>query len=271
MGCCESLLCPVPSTTELIEAAKQGDVTLMASLIDNGANMQEKDEDYTSALTHCAYNGHLEAAALLIDRGCFVRVVYNDKGHTPLHASACNGHLAVTQLLIDKGGCVGEFIASTKTKKNVDPKDKKGATPLHLSAQNGHLEVSRLLIANGHPVDVEDHDGFQPLHLSIDKGHAEVSRLLVDKGARFDAMTNSGLTPLEISSKDRPYVEAEAHKACAQIMVEAKDNDTPDKAAKQAARDQHKVYDPEKARRLAKMSSGGKHSGGSTWAFGGGM
>jgi ankyrin len=244
MGCCESLLCPLSESTELIEAAKQGDVALMASLLDQSANkrgkhgrpyIDETDIEGTSALSHCAYNGHLEAMKLLIDRGALdTRIQYNYEWRTPLHSSAYNGHVSVTQLLIAKGGCKGGKMGAVFHKgTQVDPTDKNGATPLHLSAQNGHLDVSRLLITNGARVDAADNDGVQPLHLSIDKGHIDVARLLVDNGARFDAKTNSGLTPLQISNQERLYVGTEAHNACIEFMV-----DEMDKAEAQAAKDE---------------------------------
>ena len=95
--------------TELVEAAKDGDLREVERLIEIGADVNLKDEFYMTALIWAAENGHLEIAEILLDNGADVNAQNdyhdygNDYGSTSLIRAAHHGHVEIVQLLTDNG------------------------------------------------------------------------------------------------------------------------------------------------------------------------
>jgi len=55
---------------ELFEAVKKGDVEKVRELLEKGADVNAKNDDYGFAPLHyAAYHGHVDAARLLIENG----------------------------------------------------------------------------------------------------------------------------------------------------------------------------------------------------------
>lgn len=87
---------------ELIRAARNGNLKKVKLLIQNGADINAKDNIGRTALIYAARVGHLKVAKLLIDKGVDVNAKDN-YGWTALMHAAINGHPEVVKLLIDKG------------------------------------------------------------------------------------------------------------------------------------------------------------------------
>jgi alpha-tubulin suppressor-like RCC1 family protein len=70
--------------------------------LNNGANINLKDEHGNTPLLVACQNGHMNVATLLINRGADVNLA-NIKGNTPLHYSLAYQHGGIAKLLVSKG------------------------------------------------------------------------------------------------------------------------------------------------------------------------
>ncbi len=154
------------------EAAKEGDLAKVKSLIAEGSDVNVRDENGLTPLHLAAYRGHKDVAELLILKGANVNAVNNVKV-TPLHWAAYRGHKDVAELLILKGANVN---AVTMEKGWTGRK----WTPLNYAIYRSHKDVAELLILKGANVNAADGTDTTPLHWAA--GHEEVVELLIKHG-----------------------------------------------------------------------------------------
>ena len=107
------LKCTGCGSTALGHAAKYGHNEIAELLIENGADVDAKDEDGSTPLHLAALMGRKEIAELLIENGADVNAKAMDGG-TPLHYAATK---EIAELLISKGA-------------DVNAKNEKGEAPL---------------------------------------------------------------------------------------------------------------------------------------------
>jgi ankyrin repeat protein len=167
---------------ELHDAAKKGDIVKVRELLQQGADVNAKDNNQWTPLHVAAKYGKTKVAKLLIEQGADVNA--KDKYQlTPLHVAAYYDQTEVAKLLIEKGA-------------DVNAKDNNQWTPLHQAASNGKTEVAKLLIEKG--ADVNARSGIQetPLHQAASNGKTEVAKLLIEKGADVNAKNKYQEAPL---------------------------------------------------------------------------
>jgi len=108
--------CAVTGTT-LPKAALEGQTNVVKSILDNGADVNERGrcdwrwDPSVTALSCAAYGGNLETVKVLIERGADVNASSND-GWTPLMSAAYMGHASIATLLIEKGADVDTAMTS---------------------------------------------------------------------------------------------------------------------------------------------------------------
>ena len=162
--------------TPLLLACWNGHLEIARLLLDRGSTaIDEKSGQGHTPLLRACWRGHLEIARLLLDRGCSAIDEKDGEGDTPLLHACWNGHLEIARLLLDRGSTA------------IDEKDGEGDTPLFRACENGHLEIARLLLDRGSTaIDEKDGEGDTPLFLACDRGHLEIARLLLDRGCSVD-------------------------------------------------------------------------------------
>eukprot|EP01043_Picozoa_sp_COSAG02_P031911 COSAG02_NODE_2107_length_9809_cov_114.047786_3_plen_309_part_00 len=88
---------------ELHLAVAAGDLEDVVRILDEGADIEERDSNGENALMHAAWEGHAEIAQLLVDKG--IDKNNQDRGGDyPLLFAAFRGHLPIVQLLCNSGG-----------------------------------------------------------------------------------------------------------------------------------------------------------------------
>ena len=108
-----------------------GSFEAVKMLLNDNADIEEKNNYNWTPLHVASLNGHSEVVKLLLDKKADIEAKQKDEG-TPLHLASQNGHLEVVKLLLDK-------------KADIEAKTNLGHTPLHLASEKGHSEVVKLL------------------------------------------------------------------------------------------------------------------------------
>jgi hypothetical protein len=158
--CCALLMGCAASNTSLTGAARQGDISLMKTLISSGANVNNIDSaplPFMKSMPplHAAIEaGKVEAVKLLLDSGANPNIRGKNE-YTPLFVASVSNQLAIAKLLIEKGA-------------DVNAKSKYNETPLILAAQYNHTDIAILLIDSGSNVAVRDYHGQSALNYAKD-------------------------------------------------------------------------------------------------------
>jgi len=183
-------------------AAWRGDLTVVERFLDQGTDVNIKDDQFNWTPLHWAtFTSQRATVEFLIAKGADVNAggQWNDP---PLHYAAVNGHKGLVELLLAKGA-------------EVNAKDNGGKTGLHDAAWVGHLEIVELLIGSGADLNAEDGSDRAPLYRAVDKNHPKVVGLLATNGADVNARDKYGRTPLfRAVSKNYPKVRNFGHERC---------------------------------------------------------
>lgn len=180
-------------------AAGRGADTVVQTLLDHGAKVDDRDRcHHNTALHDASKAGMIGAATILLDSRADANA-RNTHGDTPLVMASRKrspASLELAGLLVARGGDVN--IPGSGSPSEVVGNDAEMADfrPLHHAALNGDLALAKLLVDNRADVNAASTNGYAPLHLAMAGGHLEVARLLLDRGARVNARDSHGNTPL---------------------------------------------------------------------------
>ena len=159
---------------------------LAKQLLENGADVNAKDEDGNTPLRITVRENAPHLAKLLINNGADVNVKDPLRGEGLLHDAAGSNATETAAILLENGA-------------DVNAKDERGKTPLHWAALRNAPEVAELLMSNGADVNAKDMPGRTPLHWAEMKGAQEVVTMLISNGAIVDVKDNSGKAPSDVS------------------------------------------------------------------------
>ena len=154
----------------LYRAAWSGDIKNVIRLIQDGSDVDRKDEWGWTAL-HWAVRGHQkEVVEFLVAHGANV----NAKGgedRTPLLLAAVDNQEELVEILVAKGA-------------DVNDKDNWNWTALHSVAGKGNKDMVELLISRGANVNARDGGNMTPLWYAQKEGYTEIVELLKKHGAK---------------------------------------------------------------------------------------
>ncbi|XP_039364396.1 ankyrin repeat and SOCS box protein 11 isoform X4 [Mauremys reevesii] len=139
----------------LHDAAFQGRLLSLKTLIAQGFNVNIVTIDRVSALHEACLGGHVACAKVLLENGAQVNAVTTD-GITPLFNACCSGSAACVNMLL-------EFGATPQLENHL-------ASPIHEAVKRGAS------VDLGKRLDT-------PLHAAVRKSGAEAVNLLMDYGA----------------------------------------------------------------------------------------
>jgi len=173
---------------DVFKAIAEKNLNQIKKYIEEGGNINAKDEDDNTPLHHACENNLLEVVKKLVDKGADVNF-QNEYGDTPLHYASSYSDLEIIECLVDNGA-------------NVNAKDKDHFTPLHYACINNNpLETVKYLVSKGADVNPKNKFGFTPLHSACRKNLLEVVKYLLNKGADVKAKDKDRSTPLDIALK----------------------------------------------------------------------
>ncbi|XP_029459485.1 ankyrin repeat and SOCS box protein 11 isoform X1 [Rhinatrema bivittatum] len=155
----------------LHEAAYQGRLLTLKTLIAQDFNVNILTIDRVSPLHEACLGGHVACAKLLLESGARVNAVTID-GFTPLFNACCSGSIACIVTLLEHG-------ARPKAEPQL-------VFPLHESVKRGHKECAEILLAHGVNINEETPHLGTPLYVACSHQRTECVRKLLELGANVD-------------------------------------------------------------------------------------
>ena len=152
--------------SDIIEASMNGRTEIVEKmLLENGADVNAKDNDGLTALIGASWSGHTKTATMLLENGADVNAKDNDNW-TALIGASENKQTEIVRMLLKNGAKVNE-------------KDVNGKTALFVASINGYTEIVALLLENGADVNTTDNYGYTALFVAHRAGHTETVELLI--------------------------------------------------------------------------------------------
>lgn len=212
------------------------------------AVLDSTNADGISALHQACIDENLEVVRFLVEQGATVNQADNE-GWTPLHVAASCGYLDIARYLLSHGANIAAvnsdgdlpldlaesdtmegLLKAEITRRGVDVEAAKraeeelllrdtrcwlnggampearhprtGASALHVAAAKGYIEVMRLLLQAGYDTELRDGDGWTPLHAAAHWGVEDACRLLAEHGGGMDSLTHAGQRPCDLADEE---------------------------------------------------------------------
>ena len=206
-------------------AAREGCEDVMATLLEHGATLDDKDELGDTPLLLAAQNGHIELVYKLITLGANVNHRNHEGNDTWNYAidsedndlletllSAClDNEIDMTNrqplCIAASSGRYDKIEFLLKLKQDPLVCDWDGNTFLHHAAMNDKYEVIEKF-NNSIPIDTQNKRGNTPLHVACSKGFDKTVGTLLKYKAKADIKNNEGETALHVAAYSK-HITAE--------------------------------------------------------------
>ena len=202
-------------------AAARGEIERVQKLLDEGADIESKNEHGRTPLYVAAKRGKLDVIKLLLKKGANVNIRDGIGGYSPLHVAAGFKHTEVVGYLLTQGAHVdartfwGDTVLITimydvwhgdsiipeilvRHGADIRATNKFGCQAICFAAQEGNPFAVKFLLEQGVNPDWKNSHGATPLYLAVSSNRHQSVQALLEGGAdpRVDV---DGITPLELA------------------------------------------------------------------------
>lgn len=183
---------------ELLAAAEAGEAAAVAALLDQGADVEARDDEGRSPLMLAALGDRVEVARALVDTNADPDAP-DDLGDTPWVTCGVTGSVAMMRVLLPAG-------------PDLAIPNRRGGSPLHPAAERGHVDYVREVLAAtdiATEIDRVNFNGWTALLEAVALGdggepHQEIVAELLGAGADPDIGDRNGHTALQ-HARERGY------------------------------------------------------------------
>lgn len=200
---------PEPFVAALCQAAANGDVQQITGLLNQGANINGRNDDDKTPLQCAILNDREEASRVLLAAGANV---YGPKRHDkhlpPLFLAASVGSLNTARMLIEKGA-------------RIDEKYDSGESYFVSVVSAGNLEGIRFLLKHGCNAKTANISGEPVIVRAVQKKNKNLVELLLEFGASVTSTDSAGRSLLTVALDKKDYEMAELL-----LKMEANPNDS---------------------------------------------
>ena len=172
-------------------AADVNEARIVSFLLDEGADVNNRDSKSRTALMYAVYKGNIEAAAALVVGPRADLELQDDFGSNALMYAASGGSESCCRLLHSRGA-------------SLDVRNKDGLTALIYAIQNRQGEAVRTLLELGADPLVSNAIGTGALHWAAKKGDAASCAAILERGVPVDVRNAKGVTPLMYAADYAP-------------------------------------------------------------------
>ena len=205
--------------TPLMNAALNGNVQAVESLMKRGADPSLMDNRGWNTLHYAARGGNTDIISLIHAHLPNIESK-TSKGHTPLMVAAFYGELHAVKQFLEKGASVAcennrgwntlhivaeggdtDVISLIHTHlPNVESKTGEGLTPLMVAAFTGKLHAVKWFLEKGATVACECNKGWNTFHYAAQGGDTDIISLIHAHLPNIESKTGEGHTPLMVAA-----------------------------------------------------------------------
>ncbi|WP_428100010.1 ankyrin repeat domain-containing protein [Candidatus Rariloculus sp.] len=211
--------------TPLIDAVADNDAAVVRVMLDEGADVNAREADGTTALHTAARLGAVETAGLLIGAGAELDAATR-YGVTPLALAAANGSPEFVARLLDAGAdpntmsregqtvLMGAALNGTpatiqrllQSGADVNATEQfRGQTALMWAAAKGNTNAVAALVAAGADISAESRAGFTAFLFAVRQDRIGAARKLLDLGADVEDKAPDGTSALNVAMVNAYY------------------------------------------------------------------
>ena len=205
--------------TPLMNAALNGNVQVVKSIIKREADPSLMDNRGLNTLHYAAQGGNTDIISLIHTHLPNIDSKTRE-GDTPLMLAALNGKLRAVKWFLERGATVAceekrgwntlhhaaqggdtDIISLIHTHlPNIDSKTREGDTPLMLAALCGKLYAVKWFLEKGATVACENDVGWNTLHYAAQGGDTDIISLIHTHLPNIESKTGNGYTPLMVAA-----------------------------------------------------------------------
>ena len=171
--------------TALHWAVEKGREDQAELFIENGININTRDNFGRTALHWAVEKGRSVVIKLLLDNGADINIRDNF-GRTALQMAVESGKEDMVRLLLEGG-------------VDLETKDKFGHVALHRAVSRGEENIARLLLEGGANPEAKDNFSRTALQMAVQQGNEDMAKLLLERGADPEAKYKFGKTVLQMA------------------------------------------------------------------------
>jgi len=161
-------------------AAETGDTARVRELLDQGVEVDKRDNRGRTALIYAASRGHLAIINMLLAQGADVHAEGQHQ-QNPLSAAIMRNRVLVVKRLIGAGA-------------DIHFGDLEGNLPLFTAVEQGFSDIVRVLLENGASANTLSPQNEHVLRVARDGDHQEIAELLLKHGADPNARVSGRLS-----------------------------------------------------------------------------
>ena len=205
--------------TPLMNAALNGNVQVVKSIIKREADPSLMDNRGLNTLHYAAQGGNTDIISLIHTHLPNIDSKTRE-GDTPLMLAALNGKLRAVKWFLERGATVAceekrgwntlhhaaqggdtDIISLIHTHlPNIDSKTGEGDTPLMLATLWGKLHAVKWFLEKGATVACENNVGWNTLHYAAQGGDTDIISLIHTHLPNIESKTGNGYTPLMVAA-----------------------------------------------------------------------
>lgn len=209
--------------TDLVKAAKNGNLEKVSELLDSGADLNTTvgDSDKRNLLHHASQKGHSNLIEFLIEKGIKVNSL-DKRGRTPLYLACYDYKFDSAKTLISNGAEINisgeynpldmassnsyygteivEFLLENNANVNITCRGTS-VTPLMGALHQEKTDALKLLLNAGANTNHIDANGDSPLGRVSEHEFPEHVNLLLDYNAKIDYQNKKGNSALHLATE----------------------------------------------------------------------
>jgi hypothetical protein len=172
----------------LVLAASEGDIDAVNELLRSGMDINQAEDDGTTALEVAVANNDPAMVRRLLAAGASINTKHED-GRSILFSLDDDSSDEILQLLIRAGA-------------NVNQADDEGNTPLMNAAEWDSAELIQALLDAGAYVNAQNHTHNSALMVAAESGNAETVKTLLKAGAIYGLRNDDGADALHLAEEN---------------------------------------------------------------------
>jgi len=166
-------------------------------LIDNGANIEERDHEEWTPLFFACFEGHIKIATLLLEEGANINHK-NYEGDTILHILTSS----IKMTYMDK--CKNIFNLLIEHGIDINETNNSGNTPLTMACVSGNFDEAKILLELGASTDVNSYNlygGKTPLIYATINNYPKIIEILIKAGVNINEKDESNMTARDYATR----------------------------------------------------------------------